>query len=278
MGCLNSGQGFSHWFGNIHLSGPCNRRCYFCIGQHMMDLDSENNLDQWPLVGLEDYVELCKQRNIREINLTGTNTDPCLYQHHDELTEYLRNKIPNVILGIRTNGTQPECLKYYDKGSFSITSTNPTIYNETMGGKPPNLNKLFKLVQDKSWKINLVLGPQQLVSLYETLFHIALAGFTKVNVREPYGQEHIGDPFNKEYPQINSILGMPTYEIFGMQVTYWDVHYCHVESVNLYANGRISEDYPITRGHSLHGIVQGQEHFDGHRRRRDQWVKLGFAQ
>ena len=62
MGCLNADSGFSHWFGNIHLSGPCNRACYFCIGQHMMALDPFNNLDEWPLVGLDDFVRKCQER------------------------------------------------------------------------------------------------------------------------------------------------------------------------------------------------------------------------
>lgn len=56
MGCLNSDGSFSHWFGNIHLSGPCNRKCYFCIGQHMMALDGENNLDTWPLKNIDGFV------------------------------------------------------------------------------------------------------------------------------------------------------------------------------------------------------------------------------
>jgi hypothetical protein len=50
MGCLNDDPNhpFPHFFGNIHLSGPCNRSCYFCIGQHMMALDQENSLKRIP--------------------------------------------------------------------------------------------------------------------------------------------------------------------------------------------------------------------------------------
>lgn len=64
MGCLNYNKGFEHWFGNIHLSGPCNRACYFCIGQHMMAVDAENNLNTWPLLGIEEFVVLCQQAGI----------------------------------------------------------------------------------------------------------------------------------------------------------------------------------------------------------------------
>lgn len=274
MGCLNSGEGFKHWFGNIHLSGPCNRSCYFCIGQHMMDLDAENNLDQWPLNGIIPFLHACEQRNVREINLTGTNTDPGLYKHHEALTNFIRSRIPDVTLGIRTNGTRLDCIQYYDKGSFSIISGDERVYEETMGGKMPDFDKLFESVKDKDWKINLVLGPKQLTVLKKTVDRLGEAGFRYINAREPYGQERIGDPFEGNFDQIGEIFGMPTYNVYGLNVTYWDVHYCHVESINLYANGRISEDYPITRGHSDNGKVQDQEYFEGHKRRNDQWIAL----
>ena len=85
MGCLNSSNKFEHVFANIHLSGPCNRSCYFCIGQHMMDLDPENNLDTWPLLGLDKFVERCNERSITDVFVTGTNTDPMLYKHTAQL-------------------------------------------------------------------------------------------------------------------------------------------------------------------------------------------------
>lgn len=62
MGCLNSEGKFEHWFGNIHLSGRCNRSCYFCIGQHMMVLDKYNVLDKFPLDGLDEFVKQCQEK------------------------------------------------------------------------------------------------------------------------------------------------------------------------------------------------------------------------
>src|SRR3990172_9472637 len=104
MGCLNAGRDFSHWFANIHLSGPCNRSCYFCIGQHMMGLDAYNNLDKWPLDGIDEFVRRCQAHGVHEVNLTGTNTDPLLYKHVKELKTCLADKLGGVVLGIRSNG------------------------------------------------------------------------------------------------------------------------------------------------------------------------------
>lgn len=73
-------------------------------------------------------------------------------------------------------------------------------------------------------------------------------------------------------PEIAPKHGSPTYQFTrSLSITYWDVHYVEVESVNLYANGRISLDYPITRGHTDLGIVKDQSNFV-HGRQVEQWV------
>lgn len=278
MGCLNSGSGFGHWFGNIHLSGPCNRSCYFCIGQHMMALDQENNLDQWPLLGIDKFVTECNARGVTDINLTGTNTDPSLYAHHRALSIYLQDKIPGLKLGLRTNGIALERIRqvsaFYEKASISVPSFDADIYKKSMGqGSPPNVGALLELFDDV--KINIVLNPHiDLVDLSITLETLWKLGVKRVNLREPYGQPHVGDPMAKYgLTPIGNVLGMPEYTYYGMKVLYWDVHYVGVESVNLYAQGRISIDYPITRGHDETGTVLDQSHFTSGRHQQ-QWQKV----
>ena len=174
MGCLNSNQGFSHWFANIHLSGPCNRSCYFCIGQHMMALDSINNLNQWPLLSFEKFIEECENRHVRDVYLTGTNTDAMLYKHAFKL----RSALPAYMrLGFRTNGVAikgPESLKPFDMGSVTLCSLNPKIYKAMMGnGTPPNINDIVmfsKMENIENLKINIVLGPEnRLEDLLQTI-------------------------------------------------------------------------------------------------------------
>lgn len=268
MGCINSSGQFSHWFGNIHLSGPCNRSCYFCIGQHMMALDPLNNLDTWPFRGWEQFLNKCRDKNVRDINLTGSNTDPLLYKHHYELTSRLRQEIEKVRIGIRSNGglalKQPEVWKLYDKASISITSLNPQIYKKTMGsGRPPDVQKIMALKPEMPLKINIVLCPETMSGdVYRTMDNLSKLGIRTINLREPYGQPHLGSPLKDHSGER---LGMPIYNYKGMDVTYWDVHYVEVESVNLYANGVVSETYPVTKGHSPTGQVLGQEN----------WLKSG---
>lgn len=74
-------------------------------------------------------------------------------------------------------------------------------------------------------------------------------------------------------------FGMPVYFLNrGLKVVYWDVHYVEVESVNLYANGVVSEDYPVTRGHDpVAGKVEDQSHFTKSGRVHEQWLTTKSA-
>jgi hypothetical protein len=285
MGCLNSEGQFSHWFGNIHLSGPCNAACYFCIGQHMMQLDPYNNLNKFPLDGLEEFVKQCLIHGVRDINLTGTNTDPLLYRHPTQLKDYLLERIPGLVLGCRTNGIAArshwERWRIFDKASISIPSFNPDIYKQIMG--VPLDIRIQDFAPIERIKINVVLCPETCPKPHENSFQARYADiFTtveylsifpiRVNLREPYGQPHIGDPLKGVYVRVQDVLGNPTYLVGKALVTYWDVHYTEVESVNLYASGRVSLTYPITKGCADDGTVLGQENFITSGRIREQWL------
>lgn len=278
MGCINSDQGFSHWFGNIHLSGPCNRSCYFCIGQHMMALDPLNNLKTWPLPGFDEFVKECSEKQVKEICLTGTNTDPLLFKHLAILREEIKLYFPTTPFALRTNAVayHPETFRLFDKASITICSTNPHIYNLMMGGdRVPDVGAIIQAHPEMDIKINIVLGPENVegIDLFRTLDDLRNMGVKRVNLREPYGQPHIGDPLVGKATNTGTILGMPKYDWDGMSVLYWDVHFVEVESVNLYANGNISTDYPVTRGHDVTGEVHPQEEFVTSGRIRQQWIR-----
>lgn len=272
MGCLNSDGRFSHWFGNIHLSGPCNRSCYFCIGQHMMTLDKLNTLNAWPLPGIDEFLKECRAKGVRTIYLTGTNTDPLLYRHVYKLGSRVRDI--GMVFGVRTNGIG-NLMRWdaFDCGSLTICSTDHEINQAMMGGPPPNLERLLGDPTDtRDIKINIVLGPENRFDVTRTLNELGRFGPRRVNLREPYGQPHQGDPLEWLGTRVKELrYGMPVYEWGPLGVCYWNVHYCEVESVNLYATGRVSLTYPITKGCDDDGIVLDQTKFTGGRVR-EQWV------
>lgn len=279
MGCLNDNGQFEHWFGNIHLSGPCNRSCYFCIGQHMMALDPYNVLDTDPLPGIDRFIVDCARKNVREVFITGTNTDPLLYRHTAALVRDIKDSL-GVKVGVRTNGVQIiphlDRWKWYDKASLTICSLNDAINNRMMGGNALTFSELDFIFDSKEdIKVNIVLGPENRFDILQTLDKLTRFGVRRVNLREPYGQPHIGNPLDGLHP-IKFSKGMPTYRWNNLEVTYWDVHYCEVESVNLYANGRVSIDYPITLGHDPSGTVKDQTNFPGGRIQM-QWLGVQHA-
>jgi len=286
MGCLNSQGQFSHWFGNIHLSGPCNRSCYFCIGQHMMALDPLNNLNVWPLKNIDYFIMACVSKGVNEVNITGSNTDPLLYKHTLKLKNYLQSKIPQLVFGVRTNGVlikqRQDIWNAYDKASITVCSINPNTSMKMMGGVSPDIREVLSLSRGKDLKVNVVLGPENtgenVSDLVNTLDYLTSLGIKRINLREPYGQPHIGDPLANNcgsHPDI--VLGMPVYHWLHngntCEVIYWDVHYVEVESVNLYANGKVSTTYPITKGHCDEtGKVLDQSNFANAGRIREQWI------
>jgi len=246
----------------------------------MPGLDTIDNLDTWPLPGMEQFLASCRSHGVKDINITGSDTDPLLFKHLPELCSLLREEIPGAVLGLRTNGVlalaRPELWGLFDKGSVSITSFDDEIYIKTMGnGRPPDLKEILMLPGSisKNLKINIVLCPENASpDLFITLGKLANLGIQHVNIREPYGQPHIGNPLELLKPE-GIRLGMPFYNIFGVDVMYWDIHYVEVESVNLYANGKLSETYPVSLGHDpAVGKVEDQGHFSVSGRQFEQWT------
>ena len=269
MGCLNDAD-YGHWFANVHLSGPCNRSCYFCIGQHMMALDPLNTLHTWPLPGWQEFIKELPQYPIQAAYITGSNTDPLLASVLPHIVEGLKEQgIPEV--GLRTNGVRPLPKGMFDRISVSITSLDPDIYRTTMGSGRPPTRAITDT--DADLKVNIVLCPEILgVDLWNTLEILRLWGVRRVNLREPYGQAFVGDPIGTLLPRNPDVLGNASYQMGDMEVVYWDVHSTHVSSVNLYANGNVSTEYSVTKGHAATGTVLDQSHFTSGRHR-PQWVK-----
>lgn len=240
----------------------------------MMALDSLNNLDKWPLDGLKEFIEKCLEKDVKDVNLTGTNTDPLLYRHIPVLVDLLHDQ--GFKVGIRTNGaviqSKLDEWRLFDHCSISFPSFQEDVYRKMMGGSPPDLKKILE-GETRPIKINIVLSPF-LDNVEYTLVALKSLGIKQVNLREPYGQPYVGNPLKDSKSLCGMTHGMPTYDFFGMKVTYWDVHYCEVESVNLYANGRVSVDYPITRGHSDSGVVRDQSQWGSeHGRKQEQWLE-----
>lgn len=142
-------------------------------------------------------------------------------------------------------------------------------------GKPPIDNLEEILNEKRDVKVNIVLCPEILPDdLFITIDKLISIGITKFNIRQPYGQPNISNPFwyMDGFASIGHIFNNPIYLYKGAKIVLWDVHYTHVESVNLYANGVVSETYPVTKGHHPNGTVLGQENWKKSGRQFKQWL------
>jgi len=242
----------------------------------MMTLDRFNVLDKWPLDGWDDFRRECHAHGVQTIYLTGTNTDPMLYRHIGALYGRLAESDYAPTLGVRTNGVnvlaRRQAWKLFDKASTTICSFDEKINRAMMGGPPPNLPRILALPGPRDLKVNVVLGPENRDEVERTIEWCAELGVPRVNLREPYGQPHVGDPLPRNHKIARIIYGMPEYDFGATRVLYWNVHYVEVESVNLYASGRVSGTYPITKGCADDGIVLDQTHFARSGRIREQWL------
>lgn len=229
-----------------------------------MGVDHLNILDVYPVRGYRRFIQTCQDTETREVYLTGTNTDPTLYRHLPQLLEDLHGEAYFTKVGLRTNGVSEvsdDVLSLITHMSLSCPSVDTKVYVENMGmGIPPDIGRWVRrcVRVGVALRVNVVLTPSVLPGLMAYLKRLSSVGVQSVNLREPYGQSRVGNPLTRQEP-IRYRFGMPVYDIYGMDVMYWDVHYVEVESVNLYANGHVSVTYPVSKGHDFDkGVVRDQ--------------------
>jgi phage terminase large subunit-like protein len=71
----------------------------------MMALDPFDNLHKRNLDGFDEFVEKCLEHNVKEINFTGSNTDPLLHEFQKEIIANLQNSNDNLfIVAFRGSG------------------------------------------------------------------------------------------------------------------------------------------------------------------------------
>ena len=246
----------------------------------MMALDGLNNLNKWPLDGIDWFIAECLAHKpmVQEVNLTGSNTDPLLYKHIKELHSYLSEHMKELKFGIRTNGVMAiemhDVIQLFNhEVSISFPSFDNEHYQKMMGhGVPPNIKEIHEIVPSVT-KVNIVLSPFIVDDgdIYDTIDKLIEIGVEKINLREPYGQPFVGNPIKtkESFRRFN----MPVYLFGNTEIMYWDVHTVEVESINLYANGNVSTTYPVTKGHLPNdgGIVNDQSHWGQHKRHVLQW-------
>jgi len=241
-------------FANLLFSGPCNARCYFCIG-HQLDPDlNPNNLSEFPPRNLDAFIALIRQYEIPQLVFTGTNTDPQLYQHEARLLIHLRELLPSETqFSLHTNGRlalrKIEVFNCYDRAALSLPSFDPVTYGQMMGVPgPPDLPEILRQARIPI-KVSCLVAVENAPEIPQFLIRCRELGVQRVVLRKPFDEikfweQIIPVPRLALLPR-NEYRANPVFDFQGMEVTLWDFNQSSSQSINLFASGVISSNYRL---------------------------------
>ena len=132
-----------------NITRKCNENCSFCYRTIANDLSLENN---------KIIADKLIDHGVEKITFAGG--EPLLYEDLFTLAEYIKNKNPNIILSLTTNGMLIDkenallITKLFDWITLDIES-NKSSYHELVGRGKEHLNKTKKNLKYFSKKINV---------------------------------------------------------------------------------------------------------------------------
>lgn len=234
-------------FANILLTGPCNLRCPDCIGAQLRHA-SASTLDDFPLPGLDAFVNCLRTHRIREVSLTGIDTEPMLHRHCLELVERLRADVPGVRISLHTNGTRVlddlETFDAFDRATVSLPSLTPSTCLAMTGS--PRVLDVEAIVRRTHIPIKLSVlmtehNRQEIPSMLE---RVRAIGYRRVVLRRRYGEPRPYDPLRWPRP-VRWFGGNPVYDLDGLEVTVWDFDSTCLRCVNLFPDGSVRDAYRL---------------------------------
>lgn len=241
----------AYHFANILFAGPCNLRCPYCIGQQLDPALSVNNLGDFPLRNLDQFVDLILRHGIREVTFTGTTTDPQLYRHESRLLQWLRDRLPpDTRYALHTNGqlalAKMTEFNRYDRVCLSFPSFNPDTYERLTGSRRvPNLAEIVRRAAVPV-KVSCVINQHNAAEAPDFLARCRGLGLKRLVFRRLYG-DSTDYPVVDHLPQKATFCGNPVYDYYGMEVTHWNFDQTTSRALNLFSNGLISPHYLLAK-------------------------------
>ncbi|MBN2360270.1 MAG: radical SAM protein [Deltaproteobacteria bacterium] len=232
-------------FANLLFSGRCNLRCPHCIGRQLPGPDVDN-LELYPPKNLDLFCHLLRERGIRELSLTGTNTDPLLYRHLPELIAALRRRVPEVRLSLHSNGLLVLPLVHVVNRCHRLALSLPSFDPDTclaMTGRrlAIDLELVLQRVQVPV-KVSTLVTPHNLAEIPAIVARCRALGVRRMALRRLYGDETPLDLLPGQAP-VRFFGNQPVYDCDGMEVTVWRFEQSALECLNLFADGFIGDRY-----------------------------------
>lgn len=237
-------------FANILLTGRCNRRCPPCIGHALAGRSLPDSLGLFPLPGLGEFLESLRRHGIREVSLTGTNTDPLLYRYPDRLIDTLRAVVPGVRLSLHTNGAlalrRIRVFNRFDRATVSIPSFRPATYRRMTGSsRVPDLAEVLQRAAIPV-KVSTLVTSDNRAEVPEILRRCRELGVRRLVLRQLYGETSPNNFFPGLGP-VRTFGGNPVFELDGLEVTVWDFGRSALRCLNLFSDGSVTDSYELAR-------------------------------
>lgn len=234
-------------FGNILFSGACNLACPACIGRLPGARRLPSNLARFPLIRLQDFCARMARDNVRELSITGTDTEPLLYRHTECLVSHLRRALPGVRLSLHTNGTlilsRPETFNLYDRATISFPSFHPATCQAMTGSQAVlDLRPILSAARIPV-KLSTLIAPENLPELDSIVERCRSLGVRRIVLRRLWQGGPDWAP--RGISPSRTFAGNPVYELDGIEVTVWDFHRTRMRCLNLYADGSIVDEYDV---------------------------------
>ena len=263
-------------FANINLLGKCNLNCFFCLGK---DLESEFSKYDFAHTHfsyfrhLNEFLVKCKDKNIKQIYITGQNVDPLQYDFLNEFRQHLQSR--GFYVGLRTNGilacTNMDIINKFTTctgdavGYTLLTLDWCKMFLMTKTKFTPNWLYIFNYTK-VPFRVSIVVTKYNCKDIMRLIQFISCFSFNEnlkyiqlrricTDVREEQLQEHI-HAFDEakiflenKYPLAGTYETAPRYKIFGTEVILWETTATTANSMNYFCNGVISDEYFIIEGY-----------------------------
>jgi molybdenum cofactor biosynthesis enzyme MoaA len=263
-------------FANINLLGKCNVDCFFCLGKDLPEyFDKHNHLKihfiNWK--NFSRFLQICKNDGIKNIYITGQNTDALLYKHLHSLIFNLQ--FSGFDVGIRTNGYQLE--KNLDKNPMLVSTVNlckrsvgisihtldPDTNMKIMGTKHipdwdwilPQIDNLrISVVINRYNHVEVVASLLAYLADYKNVRYIQLR---KVSTDTRYEQleedmkafDLVSEYIHQECEPTGKLYDADVFEIMGKEVVLWPTVSTSINSYNYFTDGIISKEYFVIEGY-----------------------------
>lgn len=263
-----------HSFANINLLGKCNFDCRWCLGKDLPELEQYDNLNQhfgeWP--NFTKFVRAVQKNNVKQIYITGQNTDSLRYKYLKELIGLLQEE-EGFFVGLRSNGLLAEkkmdivnmaTTCFADAVSFTVLTRDKNVHKSIVGHKRiPNWDRIIPAVK-VPLRVSIVIDRYNFIEFFDLVKYLSkFRNIKYIQVRKistdtrqkefKYDQ-HIYEALHDfivktKFEKINEYESAVSYKIHGMECSFWRTVNTTVNSLNYFTNGVVSDQYFIIEGY-----------------------------